>query len=154
MKRFILLGFVGLALAAGGLVHGQQVQPATAVQHTSTRLDAGTHIDTSVTSAATITLTPNAGESVYVEEVDAHNCAGASAVTAAVPTTITTTNLVGSPAYTLGSGSSAGLCTQTLVVQYPFLLKAQTTGTAVTFVMPTFATNQTVRLNVAWRSAP
>jgi hypothetical protein len=38
-------------------------------------------------------------------------------------------------------------------VAWPSGLKAQTPGTAVTFVLPTFATNQTVRVNVAWRSA-
>lgn len=154
MKRTaILLSLVALS-ALGWRAHAQQAQPATLVQQTATHLEAATRIDTSVTSAATITLTPNAGESVYIQEIDISNCAGGSAVTAAAPTTITTTNLVGSPVYTIGSGSSAGLCTQTLIVQYPFMLKAQTTGTAVTLVLPTFATNQTLRVNVAWRSNP
>lgn len=152
MKKFVF-AFVLFGLAAAAVI-AQQAQPATVVQHVQTRLDSATRVDTNVTSASTTTLTPNAGESVYVEEVDVHSCAGGSAVTAAAPTTVTTTNLVGSPAFTVASGATAGVCTQTLVVQYPFLLKSQTPGTAVTFVMPTFATNQTVRLNVAWRSAP
>lgn len=129
-------------------------QQSTSIQQTPARLDAAAQVQTSATSAATLTLTPNGGEVVYVYEIDVQNCAGASAVTAAAPTTITTTNLTGSPNWTLGSGVTAGACAQNFSVSWPTGLKAQAVGTAVTFVLPTFATNQTVRLNVAWRSAP
>lgn len=157
MKRMTAVALVGVALLLGALVVdplAQLAQPATIVQQAATRADTATQVSTNVASATTTTLTPNSGESVYVSEVDISNCAGASAVTAAAVTTITTTNLVGSPAWTLGSGVTAGLCTQILSISYPLSLKSQTPGTAVTFVLPTFATNQTIRLNVAWRSAP
>lgn len=127
---------------------------ATLVQQTQARLDTATQVATSATSAATLTLTPSGSQSVVIWGIDVQNCAGATAVTAAAPTTITTTNISGSPAWTLGSGVTAGLCTQSYSVTYSNGLKSQTPGTAVTFVLPAFATNQTVRLNVAWSSAP
>lgn len=127
---------------------------STPVQQSSARLDSAAQVTTSATSAATLTLTPNGGEVVYIYEIDVQNCAGASAVTAAAQTSITTTNLTGTPSFQLGSGTTAGACAQNVSMQYPTGLKATAVGTAVTFVLPTFATNQTVRLNVAWRSAP
>jgi hypothetical protein len=152
MKRWILsLALLALITSASG--HAQQVQPATAVQQTATHADTATQVTTSATSAATLTLTPNSGESVYLHTVDISNCAGTSAAAAAV-TTITTTNITGSPAWTMGSGATAGNCTQAFSIQYPFGVKSATPGTAVTFVLPTFATQQTIRLNVSWRSAP
>jgi hypothetical protein len=129
-------------------------QASTLVQQAPARLDAAAQVATSATSAATITLTPNGGETVYVYELDVQNCAGSAAVTAAAVTSITTTNLTGAPSWTLGSGTTAGACAQNFSLQWPTGLKAQAPGTAVTFVLPTFATNQTVRVNVAWRSAP
>jgi len=157
-RSFSVLGLVALT---GALYFGlgsastllAQIGGGTIVQQHAQHLDAATSVSTSATTATTITLTPNASESVYVYEVDIANCAGASAVTAAAPTTITTTNLAGSPAYTIASGVTAGLCTQSYSLEYPTGLKAATTGTAVTYVLPTFATNQTIRVNVAWRSA-
>lgn len=146
--------FVALIVAALAYqVHAQNTIGATLIQQAAARMDAATTVSTSATSAATITLTPSAGECVYVHEVDIANCAGASAVTAAAVTTITTTNLNGTPAFTLGSGVAAGLCQPAPNPIYPMGLKAQTAGTNVTFVLPTFATNQTIRVNVAWRSA-
>lgn len=127
---------------------------ATSVQHSPAHIDSAARVDTSATSAATITLTPNGGELVYIYEIDVQNCAGSAAVTAAAQTSITTTNLTGTPAWMMGSGTTAGACTQVFSGTYPTGLKAQAVGTAVTFVLPTFATNQTIRLNVAWRSAP
>lgn len=151
MKKISAFGSCLLLVLLASAASAQQ---ATPVQQVAARLDSATQVGTSATSAATITLTPNGGEAVYVYEIDVNNCAGASAVTAAAPTTITTTNLTGSPNWTLGSGVTAGACAQAFSVSYPGGLKATAPGTAVTFVLPTFATNQTVRVNVAWRSAP
>jgi hypothetical protein len=125
------------------------------VQHTAAHLDSAAQVASSATSAATFTLTPNGGENVYVYEIDVQNCAGGSAVAAAAVTTITTTNLTGSPVWTMGSGTTAGLVRADIfVLSFPTGLKSSAPGTPVTFVLPTFATNQTIRLNVAWRSAP
>jgi hypothetical protein len=129
-------------------VSAQAQSSATPTQQTSTELRAAVVAGTSATSAATITLTPPGSLNVYITEVDIQNCAGASAVTAAAPTTVSTTNITGSPAFTVGSGLTAGLCTNQ-VITYPTGLKSTTPGTAVTYVLPTFATNQTIRVNVA-----
>lgn len=117
-------------------------------------LDAATKTATSATSAGVLTLVPNKGESIYVMAVSIQNCAGASAVTAAAPTTITTTNLDGGLAFTVGSGVAAGLCQPVEMVVFPTGLKAQSPDLPVTFTLPAFVTNQTIRLNVAYRSAP
>jgi hypothetical protein len=148
MKR-IVLTVIGLVLTSH-LAFAQTAQ----VQQVPAHLDAATQVATSATSAATVTLTPNGGESVVIYELDVQNCANGSAVAAAAQTNITTTNLTGSPSYLIGSGTTAGACAQIFTLNWPTGLRAQAPGTAVTFVMPTFATNQTVRLNVAWRSAP
>lgn len=126
---------------------------ATLVQQQPAHLDAAAQVATSATGSATLTLTPNGGEIVYIYEIDIQNCAG-TAVTAAAQTSISTTNISGLPSFQLGSGTTTGACAQIWSIAYPTGLKAQAPGTAVTFVMPAFATNQTVRLNVAWRSAP
>lgn len=132
-------------------------QAPTTVQQSASRLDAASGYTTSASTGATITITPPAGQFVYITNVEITNCAGASAVTAAAVTTITTTNLGSgtTPAWTLGSGVAAGLC-QPSPVNGPFgnPLKSNAPGTAVTFVLPTFATNQTVRVSVYYYTAP
>lgn len=107
----------------------------------------------SASSAGTITLTPAATESVHIVAITVDDCAGATAVTAAVPTSITSSAGLGLTML-VGSGSTAGLCQ---AVQSPVLgnnpLRASASG-AQTVTLPTFATNQTVRVNVYWYSAP
>ena len=142
-----------LVLALSVSVFTQPTNPAALVQQSRTVLEAATTVSSSVTSAATITLVPDSGQSVYIAQIDFSNCAGASAVTAAGPTTVTTTNLYAA-AWQMGSGVTAGLCTQSFSVSYPQGLKAQTVNLPVTIILPTFATNQTIRVSVAWRSAP
>jgi hypothetical protein len=108
------------------------------------------------TSAATITLTPTAGLYVYITGLDISNCEGATTVAVANPTYITTTNLTGSPQYQVGSGpgTSPGVCSPASEFAFAAPLKAAAVTTAVTFVLPTFITNQTVSVNVYWFSAP
>lgn len=119
----------------------------TSTQQTAQHLDAAQLVATSNTSAQTITITPPAGQYVYITEVDISNCAGASAVTAAAPTSITTTQLNGLT-FQVGSGTTAGACQPNDPHFYGNGLKSAAAGTAVTFVLPTFATNQTIRVNV------
>lgn len=121
------------------------------VQQNSQRLDAASLAATNATSAATLTLTPPAGQYVYVTAVEITNCASAGAVTAAAVTTLTTTGFNGvasGPIWTLASGLGQGTCVPEIIVTFPSGLKSATPGTAVTFVQPTWATNQVVRLNV------
>mgnify|MGYP001572369261 CR=1 FL=1 len=157
IRRLLAFTLILAALAfAPAVALAQQNAAAVPVTLTGARGDPGVNIATTATSATTLTLTPAVGEYVYVYSVHVSNCAGASAVTAAAVTTITTTAIGGgtTPAWTIGSGVSAGLCTQVFTDTYPTGLKGNGAGTAVTFVTPTYATNQTIRLVVVWRSAP
>lgn len=154
MKRTTIVIIAALLLMAAAALVAQQTggtQTAQQAQH----FDAATNVSHSHTSAATITITPPGGQYVYITALDLSNCAGATAVGAAAPTYITTTNISGLPQYQLGSGVTAGLCTS---VPTPALnvggLRSQAAGTAVTFVLPTFATNQTASLNVYYYYAP
>ena len=155
-RKFLILLFAAAVAFAPMAASAQQNAAGTPVTLTGARGDPGVNIATTATSATTLTLTPAVGEYVYVYSVPVSNCAGASAVTAAAVTTITTTAIGGgtTPAWTLGSGVAAGLCTQVFTDTYPTGLKGNVVGTAVTFITPTYATNQTVRLVVVWRSAP
>lgn len=132
--------------------HGQaRAQGTIPVQQAPQRLEAATQASYSRTASATITITGTAGFYIVIDAIDIMNCAGATQVTGAAPTYITTTGLTGSPQFQVGSGGGAagGQC---VPVPMPALgpggLKASTPGTNVTFVLPAFATNQTVSVNV------
>lgn len=112
------------------------------------RMDAATVVGTSKTSAATITVAAVSGQYFYLTGIDVTNCAGAAAVIAAAPTDITSTNM-NSAAWTVGSGATAGLCQTANFSNFgPSGLKSAAPGTATTFVLPTFATNQVIRVSV------
>lgn len=152
MKHILnLLAVLMLALLIGTPVFAQQPTP---IQHTALHADAAKQISTSATSAATISLTPNGGDFVTVYSISITNCAGSSAVTAAAVTTLSTTNITGTPAWTIGSGVAAGLCQPVIQEIFPTGLRSTVAGTPVTLVLPTFATNQTLRVNVSWSSTP
>lgn len=106
------------------------------------------------TSAATITLTATALQFLYITGIEISNCATGTAVVAAAPTYITTTNLNGAPQYQVGSGVTAGLCQPVHFTPFASPLRSQTAGTNVTVVLPTFATNQVISVNVYYYSAP
>lgn len=124
------------------------------VQQDATRLDAATTVGTSKTSAATITIAAVSGQYFYLTGIDITNCATGTAVTAAAPTDITSTNLNGA-IWTVGSGVTAGLCQPQSISNFgPAGLKSAAPGTATTVVLPTFATNQVVRVSVYGYYAP
>lgn len=126
----------------------------TAVQHSGTHVDAATQVSTIASSAGTLTLTPVAGQCVYITSLEIDASEDATGVAATAQTTVTTTNISGSPIWTIASGTaSAGLANPPIAMAFPGGLKAATCGTAVTFVEPTFTTHQTIRINVAWYSA-
>jgi hypothetical protein len=148
MKR-LTLGISLLLLIACTLF----AQGPTTVQQTAQKLDAALMAQ-AAHAAGTLTLTPLGSQSIYIYEIDITNCAGASAVSAAAQTAVTTTNLPGTPQWQMGSGTTAGNCIQNIVVTYPTGLKATVPGTAVTVVIPAFATNQVIGVNVVYSSAP
>lgn len=146
--RKILLALAFLP-ALCGLAFGQAL-----VQQSPTRFDAATVVGTSKTSAATITIAAVNGQYFYLTGIDTTNCATGTAVTAAAPTDITSTNLNGA-AWTVGSGVTAGLCQPQSFSSFgPAGLKSALPGTATTIVLPTFATNQIVRVSVYGYYAP
>lgn len=153
MKSFFSRFALVAALALLPSLAMAQVGQGTQTFWNGSRQDVAGNVATSATSAATLTLTPASGQSVYLTGLDIQNCAGASAVTAAGVTSVTSTNLSGL-AYTVGSGVAAGLCQPIQAPNFgPAGLKAAAPG-PVTIVLPTFATNQTVRVNAYWYSAP
>jgi len=160
IKHFIFGFCLALALTASAMAQatsGPAVNGAIPVVNSVERADAATAAAHSHTSAATITISPGpAGsltQSVYVTGIDISNCQSTTGVTAAAPTYITTTGINGSPQYQLGSGpaTSPGLCQPVSVINFTAPLKSQTPGTNVTFVLPTFATNQVISVNIYYR---
>jgi len=154
----MLANFTRLLIAAAfalGLAHASFAQQPAPIQQVPTRLDASIGLVTSATSSATLTITPPAGQYIYLTALDVANCAGAAAVTGAAPTSITTTNF-GGAAWLIGSGSSAaGQCLGSPAAgELGSPLKSAAAGTAATIVLPAFATNQTVRVSAYYYFAP
>lgn len=149
MRKFL---FALVFCAALPTFAQSQPQP---IQHTPGHADAAQLVGTCVTTGCTITVSPPSGQYAYFTNVEMQNCAGATTVTGASPTTITTTNL-GGVAWTVGSGSTAaGQCNSPSPSgSFAGLLKSATAGTAVVFTLPAFATNQTIRLSVYYYFAP
>ena len=140
---------IALALALWAAL----AQAQAPVQQTPTRLDSAILVQTSATSAATITIPVPAGQYAYITAIDITNCAG-TAVTAAAVLSITTTNLNG-VTWTVGTGSTAGLCQPSPSAgNYSNPIKSQAPGTNVTIVLPTFTTNQTIRVTAYYYTAP
>src|SRR5262245_16282933 len=135
MKKFAFGAAVAFVLLAAAMLLAQI--PGTLVQQSPTMLHAATNVGYSARSAATITITVPGSQYAYITGIDITNCAGATAVTAAAPTNITTTNIQGSPSFMVGSGATAGLCQPTGSVNFSTPLKSQSAGTNVTFVLPT-----------------
>lgn len=145
----------GLLLAATAWA---QSVPGTLVQQAPTRLDAANLTGHSHTSAATISFTVPSGNYLYLTGVDIVDCAGGSAVTAAAPTFLTiSTGSIGGPGlpqWMIGSGATAGLCQPGPSVEYVVPVKITPSAGTVVFTMPTFATNQTVSVNLYGYTAP
>jgi hypothetical protein len=156
-KRMFGVVLIVLMIAVGGArvgLHSQSTTLATPIQQVPAEVRSAVQVQHSHTSAATLTLPAN-GQFIYITGIDISDCAGGTAVTAAAPTYITTTNISGAPQWQIGSGVTAGLCTSTpAAVATSFPLKSQAAGTNVTVVLPTFATNQTVSVNVYYYTWP
>lgn len=148
MKRIALTALFILTLAL-------EARAQQTVQRAGQQSDVATMVSTVVSSAGTFTITPPSGNYIYFTNVEMQNCAGATTVTGAAPTSITTTNM-GGLTWLIGSGSTAaGQCLPTAASgSFGKRLKSTTPGTAVVFTLPTFATNQTVRLSVYYYFAP
>lgn len=142
----ILVGTL-LAVLCVTVTQGQAPSVATPVQQVAQRLDAATNCQTSGATGGTLTFTPPGASYFYLTEIDFQNVASGTAVTAAAPTTVTTSNLTGAPTWTMASGTTAGTNTQSFSAAWPTGLKSTTPGTAVVITLPAFATNQVIRAN-------
>lgn len=110
-------------------------------------------VGTTASSNTAITMTPTSGEFVHVVAITVDNCAGSAAVTAANPTSITSSGGLGITIM-VGSGVTAGLCQPVSQLMLgPSAVRSTVSG-AQTITTPTFVANQTVRVSVYWYSAP
>ncbi len=160
--RKLSLGLLAVVLSLGvasgawaQATQGPTITGAVPIVQPVERPDVATNVQHSHSTGATLTLTAGpAGSttgSIYVTGIDISNCQG-TAVAAAAPTYMTTTGINGSPQYQVGSGAVlAGSCAPTQTISFTAPLKSATSGTNVTFVLPTFVTNQVVSVNVYYR---
>lgn len=158
MKRFAFVVFFILALSASMFAQATQgptLPNAVPVVSPAERSDACNLVQHSHSTGATITLTAGTAGgpqgSIYICGIDIMNAQG-TAVTAAAPTFITTTGINGSPQYMVASGpAAAGTASPVASFQFSAPLKSATSGTNVTFVLPSFITNQTISVNIYYR---
>lgn len=149
-KLLVILAIIFTIVGISGFQLRGQQQSASSVQQVATRSDAANICLTSNTSTGTITWTPPGGVNVYVTEIDfesGQNTTGIAA--AAAPTTVTISNISGSPIWDLASGAATtpGTNTETFSVLYPTGLKSSVPGTAVTITLPTIPANTFIRVN-------
>lgn len=159
MKRLLLticllLAFSGMAMAQA--TPGPTLPGAVSVTNTVERADSCNQVQHSHTTGATITLTVGVAGGpqgiAAICAIDIANVQDATGVAAAAATFITTTGINGSPQYVVASGTaSAGLESPFKMINFTAPLKSAQSGTNVTFVLPTFATHQTISVNVYFR---
>lgn len=119
----------------------------SAVQQTSTMLNAVAAANYNGTAQGTITLTPPPSWYVYVTDLDAQHCASGTAGAAGTPVFITSTNLPNLPR--IGTDTLVPIATCIFRnVHFAQPLKSAAAGTAVTVVTPAAETNVTYNLNV------
>lgn len=152
MKNKIITILIGLSLVVGiSAFHARgQQQSANAIQQVATRSDSASICLTSASSAGTITWTPPGGQNVYVTEIDFESGQSTTGIAAAAaPTTVSISNIAGSPIWDLASGAATtpGTNTETFSVLYPTGLKSNVPGTAVTITLPTIPANTFIRVN-------
>lgn len=148
-----LLGTCALAAAQSFI--------APPVQQSATRADAATVMCTITSSGAaapavntqtTATCTPPAGQFVYITGVSFDVCTNGTG-TAVNQVNWTTTNLTGSPIYSFSLAATASIC-QHWSEPFAVPLKSTAAGTAVTFVSPAAAANNSYVARVYAYYAP
>lgn len=99
-------------------------------------------------TAVTLTLpSPGAGLRQYVTALRIRRFAATTLTAAATPILITTTNLPGSPVFTVGAEALAqGVCNQEVIEDFAFPLMSASQNVATTFVCPATP-------NVIWRAS-
>lgn len=128
------------------------------VQQDATMLNAATAVCTfspstvAVSQQETVTCTPPGGMFVYITSISFDVCTNGTG-SAANQVTWTTTNITGAPVYSFSIAATASIC-QHWSIPLPVPLKSTAPGTAVTFVSPAGATNNSYHANVVVYYAP
>ena len=147
-----------LAVACIWFVNGGKVRAQSGpslVQQTATRLDASSQFCTTtavVNSQVTCTMTPPAGQYVYITSIDLMVCQNGTS-TANSNLTFTTTNISGAPIFQESLGAVANTCAPQHTIALPVPLKSAAPGTAVTIVSPAAQTNTAFTITVSWYPA-
>jgi hypothetical protein len=141
--------FLRYLLLAALLATPAAAQVAT--QQSAQHLDAATNVCTpnaalAVNQQETVTCTPPAGQFVYITAIAFDVCTNGTG-TAANQVTWTTTNITGAPTFGFSVAATASIC-QHWAIPLPTPLKSTAAGTAVTFVSPTAATNNSYHASV------
>jgi hypothetical protein len=142
-------------------------QAPTAIQQSGSRTDAATFLATSLggatscatvnttTANGTVTITPPAGQYVYITGVFIDLTSDITGTTSVA--TMSTTNLTGSPVWSLATILAAGAASATnrqIAEVYPTGLRSTVPGTAVTFVPSAQIAHTIVCTRVAGYYAP
>lgn len=144
-----LFRFIPLLLALCATPALAQVQ----FQPSGTKLDAATTVcpfaasPVAVNQQETVTCTPPAGQFVYITSIAFDVCTNGTG-SAVNQVTWTTTNLTGAPTFGFSVAATASIC-QHWSIPLPTPLKSTAAGTAVTFVSPVAATNNSYHATVA-----
>lgn len=158
MRRFLLSVGFAACLVAPALAQNFVAPP---VQQSATRADAATVMCTITSSGAaapavntqtTATCTPPAGQYVYIVGVSFDVCTNGTG-SAVNQVNWTTTNLTGSPVYSFSVAATASIC-QHWSEPMALPLKSTAAGTAVTFVSPAAAANNSYVARVYAYYAP
>lgn len=134
------------------------VAAQVAVQPSATKLDAATAVCTfaaspvAVNQQETVTCTPPGGQFVYITGISFDVCTNGTG-SAANQVTWTTTNLTGAPVFSFSIAATASIC-QHWSEPLTTPLKSTAAGTAVTFVSPAAATNNSYHARVYAYFAP
>jgi hypothetical protein len=153
MRRFSLLGVIGLCLLLAGAPTQAQQNGASRVQQDATMLNAcsPTNQTAAVNTQVTVTLTPPSGQSVYICGVDLTASQNGTA-TANTNSTFTSTNL-GGWLWKYSIAATANLAiSQAFYFSQP--MKSVIPGTAVTIVSPAALAQTAFSINVYYYFAP
>lgn len=155
MKRLsiFILALWALSMLTFPVVWAQQ---ATIVQQSTNDLTACATLGTANgTAQQTVTITPPAGQYVYVCGIDFQYCASGSAPTATNNVLTTTTGFASNPKWGLSVPVTVNVCYASGGPFYwPIPLKSANPGTAITVVSPAAITNVTFNINVTGYFAP
>lgn len=127
------------------------------VQQSGTHLDACTNVgyQTATSAQATLTVTPPAGQYVYICGFAFDVCNGGTAGTAQNNVTFTSSNIAGGPTWQYSFPAAINTCyTPQIREMLPIPLKSAAPGTNVVITSPATDTNVTYTIRMYYYFAP